>query len=294
MSQTCFSQETEYQIIDSLKNAVIDYVEIEVYSIDKIEIKTVETGIAKRTILKVDSINIGKEINGRYIKEIGPRDDYGQSCYYIMKEDFRQFVKNELILKDSLGKYTNNVRGLAMYVGSDSKYLIKNVETGKLYYTTGDILNNWGRDYVVVELYSRIDKLNIKRRSIDDKIFLYLNGFQCVLTMDIAPALFKNDATCIKTMNESVNKYKECNKKNQDLAIKLSNHIKLYKSHLLKDDGLAAWKKDTKECDAILIKMRNLPYANSADYNQQLEEDLIKAHTAIIDLVLYSKGKLGI
>jgi len=286
ISLTSFAQEDEYVIIDSLKNTVQDYVDVEVFPINEIEMKTDETGITKRTIFKVDTVSIGKEINGRYIKMDG---------YAILSNDYKQFFANELILKDTLYNYLPAIAARRIAKICDQyNYIIKNVETGKLYYTTGDILSKWGKDYVIVELYSRIDKLNIKRQVIDDKIFVFLNGFQCVLTMDVAPALFNGDPSCIKAMNESVNKYKEYNKIASNLAVKLSNHIKSYKAHLLKDDGIAAWKKDTKECDAILTKMRNLPYANSEIYNQQLEEDEIEAHTAIIDFVLYSKNKLGI
>lgn len=292
ISLTSLAQETEYVIIDSLKNTVLEYGDIEVYPINKVEVGTVETGIRK--ILRADSISIGKKITGRYVKEEGTINDNGESNFFVMNENFHHFVKNELVQRDSIQKLASYISRVASYAGGRSNYLIKNVETGKLYYSKGDILKNWGKDYIVVELYSRIDKLNVKRKIIDDKIFVYFNGFQCVLNMDVAPTLFNGDPSCIKAMNESVNKYKEYNKIASNLAVKLSNNIKSYKAHLLKDDGMTAWKKDTKECDAILTKMRNLPYANSEIYNQQLEEDEIEAHTAIIDLVLYSKGKLGI
>ena len=187
-----------------------------------------------------------------------------------------------------------NINRVADFAGGRNNYIIKNVETGKLYYTKGDIFNNWGKDYRLIKLFSQIDKLNIKRQIIDEKIILHLNGFQCVLTADIVQAVYDGDASCIKIINESVNKYKEYNKKASDIAVKLTNHIKQYKAHLLIVDGLTAWKKDTKECAAILTKMRNLPYANSEYYNEQLDEEEIKIHTAILDLVRYSKDKLGI
>lgn len=278
---------------ENLSNKIIN-AKKELTYLKKTGLVLTETGITKRKILKVDSINISKEISGRYIKVEGPKDEYGQSKYYIMKKEFYEFQKYELVVKDSLEKYTSNIQDLAKYVGGENKYLIKNVETGKLYYTTGNILKNWGMDYFLVELFSRIDKLNIKRQTVDDDIILSLNGSQCILTTDIVKALYDGDASCIKTMTESVNKYKEYNKIGSDIAVKLTNYIKQYKSRLLKDDGLANWKKDTKECDAILIKMRNLPYANSEYYNYQLDEEDIKIHTTILDLVRYSKDKLGI
>jgi hypothetical protein len=292
MVQTSFSQESEYLIIDSLKNIVLESGGIEVYPINEVEVNSIEAGIRK--ILRADSISIGKEITGRYVKEVGSINENGESNYFIMKEKIHQFFKNELVQRESIADLAVNINRVASYAGGSSNYLIKNVETGQLYYTKGDILNNWGMDNVIVELYSRIDKLNIKRQIINEKIILHLNGFQCVLTADIVQALYNGDASGIKVMNESVTKYIEYNKIASDLAVKLSNHVKQYKSYLLKDDGMAAWKKDTKECDAILTKMRCLPYANSDVYNLQLEEDEIEAHTAIIDLVLYSKGKLGI
>jgi len=292
ISLTSFAQEDEYIIIDSLKNSVLEFGDVEVYPINEVEIGTVETGIRK--ILIADSISIAKEISGRFVKETGPIDMYGASGYHIMKSDYKHFVKNELVITDTIQNYVGYINSVAYYAGSRNNYIIKNVETGKLYYTKGDILNNWGRDYRLVKLFSQIDKLNIKRQNINEKIILQLNGSQCVLTADIVQAIFDGDASGIKIMNESVNKYKEYNKTASDIAVKLANHIKQYKARLLKEDGLAAWKKDTKECDALLTKMRNLPYASSEYYNEQLDEEEIKIHTTILDLVRYSKDKLGI
>lgn len=253
-----------------------------------------ETGIVQRTILKVNDQNIGKEITGIFVKEVGAVNEYGQSTYWIMKQDFRQFVKNELVIKDTIEKYTNNIRDIALYAGGFSDYLIKKTDTGKLYYTTGDILKDWGMDYAVVQFYAQIDRLNIHRKNIDDKVFLYLNGYQCVLTNDIVPELLNNDISCIKRMSESVNKYKEFNKIASDLAIKISNYIRQYRSLLLRGDDLNEWKKNTSECDFILNKMHNLPYANSEFYNEQLDREIVMLNTSIQDLIQYSKNKLGL
>jgi hypothetical protein len=273
---------------------LIDFERRELSKLKKTVMVLTETGIIKRKILNVDSKNIGKDISGRYIKVIGQKDEYGSPKYYLMEKDFYEFSKNEIVMKDSLEKYTSNMLAFAKLVDDENNYLIKNVESGKLYYTTGNILKNWGMDYYHFELFSRIDKLNIKRKTVENDIILSLNGSQCVLTADIGAALYNGDASCIKTMSNSVNKYIEYLKIASDISIKMTKYINQYQSWLLKDEGLLNWKKETKECDAILLKMRNLPYANSEYYNYQLNNDAVRIHSAILDVVRYSKVKLGI
>ena len=244
------------------------------------------TGVMTRTIQKVDSFNIGKEIRGRFVKEEG---------YAVISQDYRHFLANELILADSLRNYVKGIEANRIAgICDQNNYVIKEIDTGKLYYTTGDILRRWCMDSKLIELFSSIDKLNIKRQTIDDKILLSYNGFQCVLTADISDALISNDPTCINTMHSSVNKYYEYNKLASELALKLSNHIKLYKSRLIRDEGIETWKKDTKACDAILTKMIRLPYADSRDYSQQLDRKQVELHIVIMDYVAYSKNKLGL
>lgn len=258
----------------------------ELIHIDKTKKVNMQTGVIIRSILKVDSLSIGKEIKGRFIKEEG---------YAIMSKDYQHFLANELILKDTLLNYVSILEARRMAVMCDQyNYVIKNIESGKMYYTTGDILRRWCMNSRLVDLFTSIDNLKIKRQTIDDKILLSYNGFQCMLTADIADALIGNDPTCIKTMHSSVNKYNEYNKLASGLAVKLSNHIKLYKSRLIKNDGIEQWKKDTKECDAILIKMLSLPYADSRNYYEQLDVKQVGLHTVILDYVAYSKNKLGL
>lgn len=254
--------------------------------INKTKKVNMPTGLMTRKIQKVDSANIGNEITGHFVKQEG---------YAVMKKDYRHFLANELILIDTLYSCVKEIEANRMAeICGQNNYVIKDIATGKLYYTTGDILRRWCMNSTLVDLFSSIDKLNIKRQTVDDKILLSYNGFQCVLTADIYDALIGDDPTCIKTMHSSVNKYNEYNKLASDLALKLSNHIKLYKSRLIKTDGIESWKKDTKACDAILTKMRNLPYADSYDYNEQLDLKQVEMHVAILDYVTYSKNKLGL
>lgn len=257
----------------------------ELMRINKTKKVNMPTGEMVRTILKVGNTNIGKEIQGRFIKEDG---------YAIMQKDFRHFLTNELIVSDTLDNYREIKAFRMAKICGETNYVIKNIESGKMYYTTGDILRRWCMDSRLVDLFTSIDNLKIKRQTIDDKILLSYDGVQCMLTADIADALIGNDPTCIKTMNSSVNKYNEYNKLATDLAVKISNHIKLYKSRLIKNDGIEQWKKDTKECDAILIKMLSLPYAESRNYYEQLDVKQVGLHTMTLDYVAYSKNKLGL
>ena len=151
------------------------------------------TGEMTRTILKVGSTNIGKKIQGRFIKEEGPQDIHGQSNYAIMLKDYRQFVKNELVDEDSVKKYTKDPRGLLKHVGGNNEYLIKNVETGQLYYTTGDILRRWCMSPGLTNLYAITNELKIDRVMIGDKEYVRYSGNQCVLTPDVSERLLKKD-----------------------------------------------------------------------------------------------------
>lgn len=244
------------------------------------------TGVIIRSILKVDSTSIGMEIKGRFIKEEG---------YAIMSKDYQHFSANELILRDTLYSYVNEFDARRMAVMCNQQnYIIKNIVTGKRYYTSGDILKRWCLNSYVVDLLVAIDHLRIKRQTIEDKIVLSFNGCQCVLTGDIFDALIGNDPTCIQAMHASVIKYIEYNQLASDFALKLSNYIKLYKSHLIQINEVEAWKKDTKECDMLLNKMLNLPYADSRNYYLQLDTKQIGLHTMIYDYVAYSKNKLGL
>ncbi len=261
----------------------IDDVKNELMHINKTKKVNMSTGMMIRSIQKIDEIGIGKEIKGRFVKEEG---------YAVMTRDYKHFLANELILRDTLLNYVSEIEVNRLVVTGG--YVIKNIESGKMYYTTGDILRRWCMNSYLADLFTSLDNLKIKRQIIDDKILLSYNGFQCVLTSDISDALIGNDPTCIKMMNSSVNKYNGYNKLASDLVVKLSNHIKLYKSRLMKNDGIEQWKRDTKECDAILAKMRNLPYADSRDYYEQLDEKQVGLHTVILDYVAYSKNKLGL
>lgn len=218
------------------------------------------TGTIKRTILKIDSKNLGKDINGWFIKVEVPREMFEH----------------------------------APFVGGFDNYIIKNVKTGDQYYTNGNILEKWGMDRAQITLYSNMDKFKIQRKIIDDKTILFWNGFQCVLTSDIIPSILNDDATCIRSMGQSVSNYLKLLKEAEVLALKIGNNIKLYKSRLLKESDLDQWKIDTKKCNAVLLKMQDLPFAKSENYNQQLNIEDVQLHTAILDIVSYSKETLGI
>ena len=271
--------------IENLKKK-IDVDTKELMHIKKTKKVNMPTGMIIRSILKVDSTSIGKKIKGRFVKEEG---------YAIMAKDYQHFLANELILRDTLYSYVNELDARRMAVMCNQQnYIIKNIETGKRYYTTGDILKRWCLNSYLVDLYAAIDNLKIKRQMIDDKIILSYNGSQCVLTSDISDALIGNDPTCIKTMHSSVSKYIEYNKLASELALELSNYIKLYKSRLIQANEVEAWKKNTKECEILLNKMLSLPYADSRNYYEQLDVKQVGLHTMILDYVAYSKNKLGL
>lgn len=256
--------------------------------------KNIQSSFFEREILLVDTVNIAQQIQGSYIMEKGPVDIYGQSCYSIMLKDFHHFLKNELVIKDSIKQHTNDIRGLMKHVGGNNEYLIKNVDTNELYFTKGDILKRWCLNPALVALLKTLDELNIKTYSIENKTLVSYQGNQCVLTPDIFERLMKKDVSVISEMQSSVNKYLKYNSQASLIAEKLMKHINSYQSLLLTYDRLDDWKKDTKECEAILTNMRNLPFAKSIHFNNQLEEDDIKLHTVVIDYVLYSKQHLGL
>jgi len=252
------------------------------------------TNTVKREILLVDTVNINENISGRFIKKDGPVDENGQSRYAIMLKNYQHFVKNELILKDSVEVFTKATRDLFKGVGGNTSYLIENVKTNELYYTTGDILNNIAINSQLAEIYENIDALKIQKTVKDDKIILTYNGYTCVLTPDLYDRLSKKDASVIEAMHKSVAKRKILMENATKSADLLRKYISAYKARTITTEGLNEWKKETKNCDQILSQMQSLPFANTYYYSEQFDREETKLHIAIMDYVSYSKEKLGL
>lgn len=251
-------------------------------------------GFVKREISLVDTINTFQNISGRFTKKEGPVDMHGQSRYAIMLKDYKHFVKNELILKDSVEIHTKATRDLFKGVGGNTSYLIENVETKALYYTTGDIFNKVAITSDMALIYNNIAALNITMTEKENKTILNYKGFSCVLTPDLYERLSKKDATVIEEMHKSIEKRRALMEKATISADKLRKHISAYKSRTITTEGLNEWKKETKLCNDILAQMRSLPFANTYYYSQQFDREETTLSIAIMEYVSYSEEKLGL
>jgi hypothetical protein len=251
-------------------------------------------GTLKREVLLVDNVNVSKNIQGTFIKKEYPLDMHGQSQYVIMLNNFMHFVESELIHRDSIEMYTKTTRGIFKGVSENSGYIIENVDTKELYYTTGDVLNKMAILSKIAEIYENIDVLNIKKSIKENKTILTYNEYSCVLTSDLYDRLLQKDASVIEEMHKSVVKRRALMEKATISADKLRKHINAYKAKTISAEGINEWKQETKICNNILTQIRSLPFADSNYYSEQFDRDEITIHIAIMEYVSYSEVKLGL
>lgn len=268
--------------------------ERELYDIPKTAKINQPKGFIKREIFLVDTINICEKIAGSFIKKEGPVDMHGQSRYAIMLKDYKHFMKNELILKDSVEIFTKATRDLFKGVGGNTSYLIENVKTKELFYTTGDILNKMAINSQMAEIYDNIDALKITKTEKENKTILTYNNYSCVLTPDLFDRLLKKDVSVIEEMHKSVQKRRTLMEKATISADKLRKHINAYKARTITTEGLNEWKNETKLCNDILTQMRSLPFANTYYYSEQFDREETTLSIAIMEYVSYSEEKLGL
>nr|WP_319512585.1 hypothetical protein [uncultured Draconibacterium sp.] len=253
--------------------------------------------IVTREIMVMDTVDVAKTLSGTFIG-INYKYDDG---YCMLKEDFRKFKKRELIKTETLREYYNeyNISDISLYVASsdienNTAYLIKSLENEKMYLALGDIFNSWCLQPTLIEFQEIMKEKGFEEITINGSNGVKYNGHQCVLTPDVFVKLMEKDVSIIEKMEASVNQFRKYNEAAGEIAVKLGNHIKRYKSFLLTYDRMEEWEKDTKACNAIMAKIRKLPYTQTEFFYSQLTNEDINLHEFVVLQTAYSNEKLGL
>jgi hypothetical protein len=252
-------------------------------------LKDIPIGEIERNILILDTINVFSEITGKFV---AVKNNQYNNGYIIMKQDYKEFVKNELVLgkiienkiEDAIGSVKNLNRltdDISTYVYRDEndnsyvkysndRYLIKNLDNNKLYFTNDNIL-----DKVAIEE----NELNSSKNGKDNNLEI--------------------TSSSLKQYNVF---YKQALK---ELDI-VTKHRQSYNSSTLTSSRLAKWKNDTKKLISTYKKMNDLNYGKyknntSSDlayqyfmnFNKQLTREQVSASIIISDMIRECKQIIG-
>lgn len=293
-----------------VKGTYIGY-ENENETIKKTIYKYVPIGKIERYILILDTINAYKEINGKFIAI-----DNGYSSspnYHIIKKDFRRFIKNELLPRDTIEKFNipnKIIERIGTYsprYNDENKYLIKNIDNNKIYYTNNNILYEIALDTDDYKLYKIMKKNNIKFIDEGKKTYISKNGVKCVYTEIIGQELINNNIDIIQQTAFSVKQYNKYYKQSLKLLDIVTKHYQSYQSKTMTRSRLSKWKSDLKKLMYIKKKMDDIHYGKykndtSSDsaykyymsFNKQLTGEQIKADTIISDMIRECRFVTGI
>ena len=244
----------------------------------------VATEQIEREALVVNSENVFPTITGKFI---AVKNDQYNNNYRIMKENYKGFVKNELVLgktiesnvDDAIGSVENLNRltdDIETYVYRDEndnsylkytndRYLIKSLENDKLYLTTDNIL----------------DKINVGNTENSE------NGIE-ISTLDV----------------KQYNIYYSQAIKMLDIVTK---HRQSYNSGTMTASRLTKWKTDLKSLISINKKMDDIHYGKYKNektsdlayqyfmaFNKQLTREQVQAGSIISDMIRECKIITGI
>lgn len=244
----------------------------------------VATEQIEREALVVNSENVFPTITGKFI---AVKNDQYNNNYRIMKENYKGFVKNELVLgktiesnvDDAIGSVENLNRltdDIETYVYRDEndnsylkytndRYLIKSLENDKLYLTTDNIL----------------DKINVGNTENSE------NSIE-ISTLDV----------------KQYNVYYSQAIKMLDIVTK---HRQSYNSGTMTASRLTKWKTDLKSLISINKKMDDIHYGKYKNektsdlayqyfmaFNKQLTREQVQAGSIISDMIRECKIITGI
>jgi len=256
-----------------------------------------------RSIVIVETVNAGNELEGNFLDY---DNKYSQERYYLMKVDYLQFKKNELVPKEIFESTIQNGikrNEVSQFVGnydylnnSNDNYLFKGATDGKLYYTDDNIL---GKCAVEKQLYVAVKFVKDKGGDLfvkDDMMCVSLNGSECALTDVVKESLLKKDATIISKMASSVKQHKTYKDQASVLASKMMKYMNSYYAHTITSTDLAAWKQATQQCTDLISKMGSLPYADLQEYYTQCRAENNEGikFADIIDTNTTSRQLLGL
>jgi hypothetical protein len=117
-----------------------------------------------------------------------------------------------------------------------------------------------------------------------------------MFTPIIKEALANKDLTIINKMYKSVNQHKIYKDQASDLAVKMGKFMNKFVSDMITSEDISEWRKITVECNKILEKMGNLPFADKQEYYKQTrnENKTGLQYAEIVDRCNGSKKMLGL
>ncbi len=263
--------------------------------------KDVPIGEINRTVLIVANENVANDLRGKFI-DVGNGYDSSPN-YYLMNQDFKQFVKNELVPRLIISKFstdskrnevTDGVSSYSFRYNDKKSYLFKDVETGQIYYTNSNAISQIMVEESKMAMYNVMKANNIKIEEEGRKTYISKNGKKIVLTEEVQAELAKGNANIISEMNSSIEKYRAVLKKAMAKTETIANHIKSYRSRTMTKSRLKTWEKDTNKLIALEKQINRIPYTNTKTFNKQLKRQEVQVHSAILDFIRESKYILGI
>ena len=300
------------KMIDKLNNEISELKRIinsPFRPIKKKIIKDVPVGEIERNILIVDTVNVYSKITGKFINING-------SQYYIMKQDFKEFVKNELVLsniisdkvEDDIGSLKNLNR-----LTSDRVFIIKNTESGKLYFTNKYILNEIGLNENEYKLSEILKSNNIKiveethphwknRKT----TYVIKSNNKCVYTEYIKQEILVGNTNIIQQTQLDVKQYNLFYERALKVLETVNKHRQSYNSGTMTKSRLAKWKSDLKNLISIDKKIDDIHYGKyknekSSDlayqyfmnFNKQLTREHVQSGSIISDTIRECKLIIG-
>lgn len=289
-------------------------------------IADVATEKIERETLIINSENVFSSITGKFI---AIKNDQYNNNYRIIKEDYKGFVKNEIVLgktiedniEDAIGSLKNLNRltdDISTYVYRDEndnsylkysneRYLIKNLDNGKLYLTTDNILDKVALEANSLNFINVLTENNIKVTEKNRKSYVSKNGIECVLTDYVKQEIINNNTNIIQETVSSVNQYdKYYQQAIKELEV-VGKHYQSYQSKTMTESRLEKWKTDTKKLISTKEKMDNIHYGKYSNdkkselayqyfmnFSKQLTREQVEAGSIISDIIRECKIIIGI
>tara|TARA_R110001583_G_C5667331_1_gene410340 strand:- start:3939 stop:5342 length:1404 start_codon:yes stop_codon:yes gene_type:complete len=302
------------KITDLKRKAGIGYSGVGQNKIPKTIRKDVATGEIEREIMIVETINLADGISGEFQTVNNGYDS--SPNYYLMNNSYQMFVKNELVPRLTISKYTTDSKineitdGVSDYsfrYNDTNSYLFKSVDNGKIYYTNTNALGEIAVEKSASSMYKTIESNDIKITTEGRKTFVSKNGNKCVLTDNVKEELAKGNANIVQQMQSSVNQYDKYYKQAISALDVVNKHYQSYQSRTMTKSRLAKWKVDTKKLISINDKMNDIHYGKykndtSSDmayqyfmgFSKQLTREQVQAGSIISDMIRESKIRTGI
>ncbi|MCG8203235.1 hypothetical protein G1L01_11455 [Tenacibaculum finnmarkense] len=289
--------------------------------------KDIPIGEIEREVLLLDTINVFSKITGKFVavnNEYGVKiESYYQlgKGYRIMKNDFKHFMKNELVPLDTIKKYIpfyRNQKELTIRILNHShryqdkkKYLIKSVGNEKLYFTNDNALSKIAlkeSDYKILKDNNiKIIEETHEHWKNRKTIYAVKNGQKCVYTEYIKHELLNGNTNIIQQTVSAVKHYNIYSKQALKALDIVNKHRQSYNSRTMTASRLSKWKTDLNKLISIDKKMDDIHYgkyknSKTSDlayqyhrgFSKQLTREETEVSIAISDMIRECKILTGI